>query len=161
MACKSIGYMYVDETGFNLYTKRACGRARQSERVNRIVREQRGLNVTVIAAISDKVGLLYHEVYWEIVKRGSFVHFMISLEVILRNEDAVIILDNAPCHNRVNEFFEILQKLFLLVYSPFLNPIKECFSVFNAYVKQRLPNGISTSNLNDTAAAAEAGVSMY
>jgi hypothetical protein len=42
--------IYVDETGFNLYTKRAYGRARQGERVNRIVRGQRGSNVTVITA---------------------------------------------------------------------------------------------------------------
>ena len=152
--------IYVDETGFNLNTKRAYGRARQGERVNRIVRRQRGSNVTVITAISDKVGVLYYEVHWETVKRESFIHFMTSLEAVLGDEDAVIILDNAPCHSRINESFEYLQIRFLSPHSPFLNPIEECFSVFKSYLKQHL-NDVSLANLNDPAAAARAGVSMY
>ena len=108
--------MYVDETGLNLYTRRAYGTAQQGECVNRIVRGQQGLNVTVLAAMSDKVGLLYHEVYWETVKRDTFVYFMTSSEIILGNEDAFIILDNASCHSRVNEFFENMRIHFLPAY---------------------------------------------
>lgn len=46
---------------------RVYGRPRQGERVDKIVREQRGSNVTVILVISDQVGLLDHEVYWKSV----------------------------------------------------------------------------------------------
>ena len=54
--------VYVDETEFDLFTKRAYGRARQGEHV-RVVRGKRGNNATVVAAISDHVGVLYYEVH--------------------------------------------------------------------------------------------------
>lgn len=44
---------YGDETGFNLYTRRAYGRAKQGERLNGVVGGYLGSNVTVVVAISD------------------------------------------------------------------------------------------------------------
>ena len=40
--------IYIDETGFNLHTKRAYGRAPMGQRINRIVSGQRGGNVTSV-----------------------------------------------------------------------------------------------------------------
>ena len=91
--------IYIDEMGYNLWTRRTYGRSRVGERVNRIVGGQRGRNTTVIAAISDQVGLLYHEVHMRSVTHEVFNNFLFNVSVILDDEPAVLILDNAPCHN--------------------------------------------------------------
>ena len=46
--------IYIDETGYNLYTKRTYGRAPRGQRVNRIVGGQREGNITLIAAVSGR-----------------------------------------------------------------------------------------------------------
>ncbi|KAG7157487.1 hypothetical protein Hamer_G005930 [Homarus americanus] len=43
--------VYVDKTGYNLYTCRTYGRAPRGQCINRIVAGQRGSNVTLVAAI--------------------------------------------------------------------------------------------------------------
>ena len=152
--------IYVDETGFNLWTKRAYGRAPRGERVNRVVRGQRGNNITVIVAISDSVGVLYYEIKEGGVNKDKFSDFMMSLSAVLGEEEAVVILDNAPCHRGVQNRFPDLSIKFLPPYSPFLNPIEECFSVFKAYLKHRL-NDPSSGNLDNAAAARREGIPMY
>ena len=149
--------IYIDETGFNLYTKRAYGRAPIGERVNRVVSGQRGGNVTVITAISDQVGVLYYEVHLGSVKAETFNEFMASMEAIIEDEDVVILMDNAPCHRGILEVYPELQLKYLPPHSPFLNPIEECFSVFKAYLKQYL-NDIT--NAVNAPAAARAGVNQ-
>ena len=154
--------IYVDETGFNLWTKRAYGRARMGERVNRVVRGQRGNNITVIVAISDQVGVLYYEVKEGGVNQEKFADFLTSLSVVIGEEEAaeaVVVMDNAPCHRRAHEWPNLSIK-YLPPYSPFLNPIEECFSVFKAYLKHRL-NDISAANLDNAAAARREGVPLY
>ena len=150
--------IYIDETGFNLYTRRAYGRAPMGQRVNRIVSGQRGGNVTVITAISDQVGVLYYEVHARSVTFDTFNSFIASLEAIIHGEDIVIILDNVPCHNNVERVYPEIVFKKLPPHSPFLNPIEECFSVFKAYLKQHL-NGVV--NLINAPAAARAGVPQY
>ena len=97
--------IYIDVTGFNLYTKRAYGRAPMGQRVNRIVSGQRGGNVTVITAISDQVGVLYYEIHTRSVKFDTFSSFIASLEGFVNGEDVVLIMDNAPCHNNVDAVY--------------------------------------------------------
>ena len=69
------------------------------ERVNRIVGGQRGRNATVIAAILDQVGLLYYEIHFSSVTQDVFGSFIYQLEVILEDEPAVLIINNAPIHD--------------------------------------------------------------
>lgn len=130
--------VYVDETGFNLWTKRTYGRSRVGTRVNRVVGGQRGRNATVIAAIADGGGVLYHEVHFGKVNGETFKQFMVSLEVIIGGSNSVIIMDNAPVHRGIIEEFPALKIKMLPPYSPFLNPIENCFSVFKTFIKQYL-----------------------
>ena len=51
--------VFVDECGFNIWTARSHGRARQGERSYRQVYGQRGRNLTVIMAISPINGLVF------------------------------------------------------------------------------------------------------
>ena len=85
----------------------------------------------------------------------SIIYFMTNLQAILGDEDAVLIMDNAPCYKNIG--FDIK---YLPPHSPFLNPIEECFSVFKSYSKHRL-NDISAMNLDDPAAARLERVPMY
>ena len=64
--------IYIDETGMNLHLSRSRGRAEAGRRAARIVCGQRGENMTVILAISDRVGVVYHEIAWGGVNTERF-----------------------------------------------------------------------------------------
>lgn len=149
--------IYLDETGYNLYTKRTYGRAPRGERVNRIVGGQRGGNITLIAAISDKVGLVYHEIHTNSVNKDIFKDYFTSLDVVIGEEDCVILMDNAPCHNGISEVFSDRAIRYLPPHSPFLNPIENCFSAIKARLKHSLNNVVERC---DAAAARRAGTSL-
>ena len=101
--------------------------------MNRIVGGQRGRNVTLIAAISDRVGILYRETHVTTVTKGTFRHFLTSLQAILGDEEAVLIMDNAPVHMDMQNDFPNLEIKYLPAYSPFLNPI-ENFFLFSKHI---------------------------
>lgn len=130
--------VYIDETGFNLYTQRTYGRAAIGERVNRIVGSQRGRNITFLVAITVDVGVLHYEVFERGVTKADVEMFVTTLSTILDNERAVIIMDNAPCHRDIQPPSPRHLIHFLPPYSPFLNPIENCFSVLKSHAKQRL-----------------------
>ena len=52
--------VFIDEWGYNIWTARNHGRARQGERAYRQVCGQRGRNVTVALAVSPVNGLVFH-----------------------------------------------------------------------------------------------------
>ena len=149
--------VYVDETGYNLYTKRTYGRAARGERVVRTVGGQRGGNITLIAAISDVGGLIYHEIHVQSVTKEVFHDFLASLEVILGEDDAVVIMDNAPCHRDAAQSLTNHEMRYLPPYSPFLNPIENCFGVLKATLKHHLNN---IAGGCDTAAARRVGQTL-
>ena len=149
--------IYIDECGYNLWTRRNYGRAPLGERVNRIVGGQRGRNATVIAAISDQVGLLYYEIHFTSVTKEVFGNFIFQLEVILEDELAVLIMDNAPIHNGLETECPNLQIKFLPPYSPFLNPIENSFSVLKSAIKQHLQR---SENICTTEAARARGITV-
>ena len=72
-----------------------------------------------------------------------------NLAVVPFEEDAVSIMDNAPAH--MAEMAKTHQVKKLAPYSPFLNPIENCFSVFEVDLKQRL--GQVQGLLDDRSAA--------
>ncbi|KAG7159351.1 putative DDE superfamily endonuclease domain-containing protein 39 [Homarus americanus] len=130
--------VYIDETGFNLWTKRTYGRARCGERVHRAVGGQRGRNTTVIAAIAEHCEILYHEIHYGSVTKEVFSDFIASLAAIIGDARSILVLDNAPIHNGIAAVYPELNFKFLPPYSPCLNPIENCFSVFKSYLKQYL-----------------------
>lgn len=149
--------VYIDETGYNLYTARTYGRARRGERVNRMVAGQRGNNVTLIAAVSNVAGMFYHEIHVTSVTKEIFGNFMTSLCAVLGPEEAVFFMDNAPCHADVDEEFEGHHVRKIPPYSPFLNPIENCFSSLKANVKRQLNNVVERCDLR---AAQRHGVTL-
>ena len=98
--------MYIDETGFNLYTKQMYGQATRGEHAIRVVGDQRGGNITLVAAISDVTGLVYHEIHTQSVTKEVFASFLTSLDVILGDEEAILIMDNASCHGDAGQVIQ-------------------------------------------------------
>ena len=110
--------------------------------------------MTVILAISDRVGAVYHEVVWGGVDGERFRVYLENLSTVLGEEEAVIVRDNAPTHRQA-ELLETHQVKKLAPHSPFLNPIENCFSFYKADLKQRL--GCVQEMLDDRDAALAAG----
>ena len=52
----------------------------------------------------------------------------------------MILMDNAPCHKRVQSPHENHQVKFIPPYSPFLNIVEECFSVLKSNIKNHIAN---------------------
>ena len=76
----------------------------------------------------------------------------------MRMRYATVVVDDAPCHNRMNvEFDGLMEIKYLPPYSCFLNPIEGCFSVFKAFLKNHINH---ITNQCTPAAAATAGVSL-
>ena len=112
---------------------RNYGRTPLGQRVNRAVRMQGGGNAAVIAAISDQVGVFYHELHFGPVNGEIFNHFMASLEAMVGDYPVVFIVDNAPIHNSMPKTYPTTQFKYLPPYSPFFNPIENTFSVLRNY----------------------------
>ncbi|GAA6071274.1 uncharacterized protein LOC113635738 [Tachysurus ichikawai] len=120
---------------------------------------QRGGNVTLCAAISNR-GVLHHHATLGPYNTEHFLTFLGGLrDVLLEREHQdyqqavhavyVVVWDNVSFHwsVRVREWFNINQQflnVFLSPYSPFLNPIEEFFSACRWKVYDRNPyNGVS------------------
>lgn len=125
------------------------GRARVGQRANRIVGGQRGGNVSLIAAISDIAGMFYHETHTGGVNREIMLHFITNVDIILGDFHPEIIMDNAPCHNGIQALFPHRNMKYLPPYSPFLNPIEECFSVIKSRLKIMLNHDIENCNVGE------------
>lgn len=94
--------IYIDESSFNIFTKRTRGRAPVGRRAVRQVGGQRGPNLNLIVAISSGVGVVYFEQHRGSVNGERFQHFMDNLESVLRSTEVmnpVLVMDNAPIHN--------------------------------------------------------------
>ena len=92
------------------------------------------------------------------VTKAVFESFMYQLEVILEDEPAVLIMDNAPIHNGISTDCPNLEIRFLPPFSsPFLNPIENSFSVFKSDLKHQLQ---SDDNECSTTSARALGMSV-
>ena len=94
----NVTVVYIDETNFRLYTRRARGRAVQGHRAVRQVLGSPGPNLNLVMAISPGVGVLYYEMFHGSMTAIRFGHFLDNLAVTLEDTDAFIIMDNAPGH---------------------------------------------------------------
>lgn len=146
-ACHMI---YLDETGFNIWTRRSQGRSRRGQRVRRVVHTQRGAQVNIIQAVSPVLGLVYHEIIGETM---TAIKFQASIEQLLRtvssrpdvqaDERFCIVMDGARFHNGAQipqQFVHNWELKMLPPYSPFLNPVEEAHSCLKAAIKRQLGN---------------------
>ena len=157
--------VYLDECGFNLWTKRSFGRSLRGTRVPRVVNNQRGSNVMVTLATSPTHGLIHSEIRVGSVNRETFKVFISGLcfkiSEMFGNEQVFIIMDNARPHMRPSlpEESENISIIYLPPYSPFLNPVEHAISCYKAAIKRIISQQNWQSSIT-LAAAQEAGVPL-
>ena len=91
--------VYIEESGFNIFTRRIKGRAPGGERVRRVV-APRGRNINITLAISPDMGLVHHVMEQRTVTRATFQSFINELMAILVprvpiDEEVFIIVNGA------------------------------------------------------------------
>ena len=95
--------VFVDECGYNIWTRRSQGRAPRGEPARRVVHGQRGKNCNFTFAVSDAVGLVHHTVACDTVTRETFQVFFLETArqynlFFPQDTDVFIIYDNARPH---------------------------------------------------------------
>lgn len=157
--------VFIDEAGFNMHIKRTFGRSQKGTPARTTVPTQRGVSITILGAIcaagiinlslrkpqavasrkKRKLGSDKHEaVNGRVGTRSEhYLEFLNSVMDVLDQaslKGKYLVMDNAPIHSpRVIQ--ETVQRrgyhcLYLLPYSPFLNPIEEFWSKVKAGVKR-------------------------
>lgn len=134
--------IYIDESGFNLWTSRTRGRSPRGQRASRVVGARRCPNFTLILAVSSQRGRVHHFIHNGGTTADVFNAFLSELiQRVQPNEVVTLLLDNAPCHRRSMEavgHHDNVSLRFLPAYSPFLNIAENCFSVWKAGLKRQL-----------------------
>ncbi|KAG0426706.1 hypothetical protein DMUE_5953 [Dictyocoela muelleri] len=103
--------LYLDETGFNLHSKRSYEYSPKNVPARLIVKGNRGQNVTLIIIIS-KNRILHNKI---IKGPCNSVIFKEFFEEIIRlnriNPNNIIVMDNVAFHktNEIKNFFELTQ----------------------------------------------------
>lgn len=126
-------FIYIDEMGRNLHVRRRKGRSPIGKPACIQVPTQRGGNLSICAAIS-KSGYIHYRAKLLAYNHQEYLIFLNELkEKLDMNCQYVFVMDNARFHHSrpiVDWFdqFENIDLLYLPPYSPFLNPIEECFS---------------------------------
>ncbi len=137
--------IYIDESGYNVYTRRTKGRALVGERVRREACP-RGRNMIVILAINQEMGLVHHRLGQFTVTRDVFQDFVNNLIAqtvdLFPGEDTIhIVYDGARPHLNIaipEQHHGRFVLHMLPPYSPFLNPVEQAHSCFKAGVKNEL-----------------------
>ena len=104
LASGVIGHcIFIDETGYNIWTRRSQGRAPRGAPVRRVVNNQRGRNCSVTFAISHEVGLVHHTIRLGSTTLLSFQEFIQetcdeALNSFPDGEPIYLVYDNARPH---------------------------------------------------------------
>lgn len=131
-------FIYVDEFGVNLHTRRSRGRSLIGQPAIIETPTSRGNNFSTCAGVSID-GVVYYRSQFRPFNHGSFLEFLDGLKAKLDlNLNNVLVMDNVALHKHslVKQWFDQneLKYLYLPPYSPFLNPIEECFSKIHTSV---------------------------
>ncbi|CEP10018.1 hypothetical protein [Parasitella parasitica] len=136
--------IFVDEAGFNANLIRSVGYSKKGSQSVVTTQSKRALNVSILAGIS------YHGIEGVSVKKikggTTGVIFKEFVRGIMKKLDEInagphfFVMDNATIHRApvVKELFKNSQHQMCLLppYSPFLNPIEECFSKLKTLVRR-------------------------
>jgi len=138
---------WIDESGFNLHTRRSKGRSLKGEPAI-ISLLPRGQRVTLLAAFTKANGIVHAKLIHQVGKRKGtnaedFRNFLLDLFPKIPRDGSVIILDNCKIHHadavdvvwQMEKVAYDIDKLFLSPYSPFLNPIELAFNVLKNLIR--------------------------
>ena len=121
--------VFVDECGYNIWTARSSGRARQGERAYRQVCSQRGRNLTVTMTISPINGLVFSSAAVRAMNAERFNNFLAQTRTNLDPDESVIfVYDGAPAHRNPTIPARNTALKMLPPYSPFLNVVEQAIN---------------------------------
>lgn len=161
--------IYIDECGYNVWTRRSYGRSPRGTPAVRTIAKQRGCNVMCTLAISPTLGLLHSRLRVETITKERFQEFLNGLvEVACQHfnpeEKITIVFDNARPHSGATvpaQYAHRVELRHLPPYSPFLNPVEQAHSAFKATVKDRLSAPAMQKRCDDMDVAEANGLSLH
>ena len=134
--------IFVDESGFNLWTKRSQRRAVRGTPAARVVGRRRGPSLTMTFAVSNTHGLLHHDLQQGGMTAANFNQFLEAVrnKVPADNTQRTILFDNCRAHLQEEQanlgpFLTIRR---IPPYSPMLNIVENCFAQWKAAAKNQL-----------------------
>ena len=142
----------MHESCFNIFTRRTRGRAAIGQPTFRQLQFERGKNLNLVMAIASGIGVVYFELQRGTMTKDRYQHFLDNLEHVLISSGAAmpqvtVVMDNAPVHN--GAACEDAEVKYLPPYSPFLNPVENCFSVFKLKLREVLREEIVVDRIAD------------
>lgn len=151
--------VFIDEFGCNISMRRRKGRSKRGSPAVVRVDGLRNRNLSVCVAMSPVCGILLCYTRIQAFDGETFAVFLKSLASKLRQERPghrfVFILDNAKFHScaEVKALIPVLgfPVRYLPPYSPFLNPIEECFSKWKGLITQDLSSNVPDAPENTEA----------
>ena len=111
--------VFVDECGYNIWTARSHGRARQGERAYLQVCGQRGRNLTVTMAILPINGLVFSSAALGGLNASRFDNFLAQARTS-PEEEVIFVYEGAPAHRNPVIPAKNTELKMLPPYSPFL-----------------------------------------
>jgi len=140
--------IYIDECGYNVWTRRTFGRALRGVPARRVVSKQKGQNLMCTFAINQVYGLMHSRIKVERVTKETFGEFIKDLitatkDIFPHDHTIYLVLDNARPHIDAQlkipmEYINQYKIKYLPPYSPFLNPVEQYHSTFKSRVKSSL-----------------------
>ncbi|XP_072025585.1 uncharacterized protein [Amphiura filiformis] len=159
--------IFIDECGYNIWTRRSYGRAARGQPARRVVHNQRGRNCNVTLATSNEIGLVHQTIVLNTTTRQSFEEFLqqtaqICGQMFPDDEPIYFIYDNARPHVNAELPPDVqnIELKRLPPYSPFLNPVEMAHSCLKAGIKRLLSLPNWQQRVGDHAAAAAEGLTM-
>ncbi len=130
---------FIDEAGSNLALTRLYGRAAPGERIPEGVPQNRGGNVTMLAAIGAG-GLQAPMTVNGAVDGAVFLSYVREVLSPTLAQGDIVVMDNLKAH-RVAGVREAIEARgarleYLPPYSPDLNPIEKCWSKIKTYLRK-------------------------
>ncbi len=130
--------VFIDETGINLALTRLYGRSEGGKRVYSERPRNKGENITLIGAMSDR-GLIAAMTFPGSLNTASFLVFLAQILLPKLWVGAIVVMDNLPVHYAEVAIALIesvgAQVKFLPPYSPDLSPIELCWSKLKAILR--------------------------
>ena len=134
-------FIYIDEAGINLWTRRTRGRAPRRQRAVRVVQGRRRHNLTMTFAVNTTTGLAHHELSEGGMTALRFNEFLQTVcQQYNGDGQCFLIIDNAPAHRQAQNL-QMPPNFFvryLPPYSPFLNICENAFSLWKGAIKDQL-----------------------
>ena len=153
--------VFIDECGYNIWTARNHGRARQGERAYRQVCGQRGRNVTVALAVSPVNGLVFLSAYIGGMNAPRFNAFLAEMRQNLDpDEEVIFIYDGAPAHRNPAIPAANTELAMLPAYSPFLHIVDQAISSLKAAIKGDISMPEIQTRMDDRAEARRLGIPL-